>query len=38
MKILLPNNQPLGFVIASFIAGGCCATASMPFDNAKTKL
>jgi len=38
MKILMPNNLALGFVIASFIAGGCCAAVSMPFDNAKTKL
>jgi solute carrier family 25 (mitochondrial oxoglutarate transporter), member 11 len=38
MKVALPNNEFLGFVIASFIAGGFCAGLSLPFDNAKTKL
>jgi len=38
MRILLPNNISLGWTIASFIAGACCSTVSLPFDNAKTKL
>ena len=34
----IPHNPLLSWTIASFIAGGCCAAVSMPFDNAKTKL
>lgn len=38
MAVLMPNNKSLAWFIASFLAGSCAATASLPFDNAKTKL
>jgi hypothetical protein len=38
MAVLLPNNQSMAWFIASFLAGSCAAVASLPFDNAKTKL
>jgi len=38
MAELMPENKALGWVIASFVAGGAAATASLPFDNAKTKM
>lgn len=34
----LPNNPGAAYFAASFLAGGCAATLSLPFDNAKTKL
>jgi len=34
----LPNNPGAAYFTASFLAGGCAATMSLPFDNAKTKL
>lgn len=34
----MPNSPGTSWVIASFVAGGCCAAVSMPFDNAKTKM
>lgn len=36
--VAMPNNQSLAWFLASFLAGSCAATASLPFDNAKTKL
>lgn len=38
MAKLMPNNQSLAWFIASFLAGSTAATASLPFDNAKTKM
>ena len=36
--VAMPNNKSLAWFLASFLAGSCAATASLPFDNAKTKL
>ena len=38
MKVAMPQAEFLGFVIASFIAGGFASFISLPFDNAKTKM
>ena len=38
MSVMMPNNKSLAWFLASFLAGSCAATASLPFDNAKTKL
>jgi hypothetical protein len=38
MAKIMPNNQSLAWFIASFLAGSTAAFASLPFDNAKTKL
>ena len=32
------NNPNLVWIMSSFISGGLAATASLPFDNCKTKL
>jgi len=34
----MPNNTGLAWFLAGWISGGLSATASLPFDNAKTKL
>lgn len=34
----MPNNLNLAWFLASVIAGSLAATASLPFDNAKTKM
>jgi hypothetical protein len=38
MSVMMPNNKNLAWFMASFLAGSCAAFASLPFDNAKTKL
>lgn len=38
MSVMMPNNKSLAWFLASFLAGSCAAFASLPFDNAKTKL
>lgn len=38
MAEAMPNNKAAGWVIASFFAGTAAACASLPFDNAKTKM
>lgn len=37
-SVAMPNNKSLAWVLASFFAGGAAACASLPFDNAKTKM
>lgn len=38
MSVLMPNNKSMAWFLASFLAGSVAAFASLPFDNAKTKL